>query len=144
QLDMASADGNAGRVAIEGWISTEAATSLFQLASQDLATLKSAAAQRSFKAVPLDVRASVAVRNTIRRSNSSNVIGILPGSKRPDEYLIYTAHWDHFGRLQGKTGDAIANGAIDNATGVAGIITLARALAHAAQQPTRHIVFMGV
>jgi len=144
QLDMASADGNAGRVAIEGWISNEAATSLFQLAGQDLTALKSAAVQRDFKAVPLDVRASVAVRNTIRRSNSSNVIGILPGSKRPDEYLIYTAHWDHFGRLQDKTGDAIANGAIDNATGVAGIITLARAFAHAAEKPQRSIVFLAV
>jgi Zn-dependent M28 family amino/carboxypeptidase len=144
QLDMASADGNAGRVAIEGWISNEAATSLFQLAGQDLTALKSAAVQRDFKAVPLDVRASVAVRNTIRRSNSSNVIGILPGSKRPDEYLIYTAHWDHVGRLQDKTGDAIANGAIDNATGVAGIITLARAFAHAAEKPERSIVFLAV
>jgi len=144
QLDMASADGNAGHVAIEGWISNEAATSLFQLAGQDLTALKSAAVQRDFKAVPLDVRASVAVRNTIRRSNSSNVIGILPGSKRPDEYLIYTAHWDHFGRLQDKTGDAIANGAIDNATGVAGIITLARAFAHAAEKPERSIVFLAV
>src|SRR5262245_25313081 len=144
QLDMARADGNAGRVAIEGWISNEAATSLFQLAGQDLATLKAAAAQRGFKAVPLDVRASVAVRNAIRRSNSSNVIGILPGTKRPDEYLIYTAHWDHFGRLQGKTGDAIVNGAIDNATGVAGIITLARAFAHASEKPERSIVFLAV
>jgi Zn-dependent M28 family amino/carboxypeptidase len=144
QLDMASADGNAGRVAIEGWISNEAATSLFQLAGQDLTALKAAATQRGFKAVPLDVRASVTVRNSIRRSNSSNVIGILPGSKRPDEYLIYTAHWDHFGILQDKTGDAIMNGAIDNATGVAGIITLARAFAHAAEKPERSVVFFAV
>jgi Zn-dependent M28 family amino/carboxypeptidase len=144
QLDMASPDGSAGRVAIEGWISNEAAASLFQLGGQDLAKLKSAAAQRGFKAVPLDVRASVAVRNSIRRSNSANVIGILSGSKRPDEYLIYTAHWDHFGRLQGKTGDAITNGAIDNGTGVAAIITLARAFAHAAEKPERSIVFLAV
>ena len=144
QLDMASSDGHAGRVAIEGWISNEAAGSLFQLGGQDFAALKAAAAQRGFKAVPLDVRASVSVRNAIRRSNSANVIGILPGSKRPDQYLIYTAHWDHFGRLQGKTDDAIANGAIDNATGVAGIITLARAFAHAAERPERSIVFLAV
>ena len=144
QLDMASSDGNAGRVAIEGWISEEATRSLFQLSGQDFAALKTAAAQRGFKAVPLDVRASVSVRNAIRRSNSANVIGILPGSKRPDEYLIYTAHWDHFGRLQGKTGDAIANGAIDNASGVAGIITLARAFAHATERPERSIIFLAV
>jgi Zn-dependent M28 family amino/carboxypeptidase len=144
QLDMASSEANAGRVAIEGWIRSEAAGTLFELGGQDFAALKAAAAQRGFKAVPLDVRASVSVRNAIRRSNSANVIGILPGSKRPDEYLIYTAHWDHFGRLQGKTGDAIMNGAIDNATGVAGIITLARAFAHAAERPQRSIVFLAV
>ena len=144
QLDLASADGNAGRIAIEGWISNEAAQSLFKLAGQDFATLKAAAAKRDFKAVPLGVQASVTVRNAIRRSNSSNVIGILPGSKRPDEYLIYTAHWDHFGHAADKPGDAIFNGAIDNATGVAGIMTLARAFAHASTRPERSIVFLAV
>jgi Zn-dependent M28 family amino/carboxypeptidase len=144
QLDLASADGNAGRIAIEGWISNEAAQSLFKLAGQDFATLKAAAAKRDFKAVPLGVQASVTVRNAIRRSNSSNVIGILPGSKRPDEYLIYTAHWDHFGHAADKPGDAIFNGAIDNATGVAGIMTLARAFAHASTPPERSIVFLAV
>ncbi|HEY7379403.1 MAG TPA: M28 family metallopeptidase [Steroidobacteraceae bacterium] len=144
QLDLATADGNVGRVAIEGWISNEAAQSLFKLAGQDLAALQAAAAKRDFKAVPLGVQASVTVRNAIRRSNSSNVIGILPGSKRPDEYLIYTAHWDHFGHAVDKPGDAIFNGAIDNATGVAGIMTLARAFAHATTPPERSIVFLAV
>jgi len=144
QLDMASSDGNANRIAIEGWISNEAAKSLFKLAGEDFAALTAAAAKRGFKAVPLDVQASVTVHNAIRRSNSSNVIGILPGSKRPDEYLIYTAHWDHFGHAADKPGDAIFNGAIDNGTGVAGIMTLARAFAHAATPPERSIVFLAV
>ena len=144
QLDLVRVNGNADRVAVEGWISIEAAHRLFELAGKDFDALKAAAARRDFKAVPLDVRASVLVRNSIRRTNSANVIGLLPGRKRPDEYLIYTAHWDHFGRAPDKKGDAIFNGAIDNATGVAGIITLARAFAHASTPPERSIVFLAV
>jgi len=143
QFDLANSDTNSG-LAIEGWISNEAAQALFKQAGQDFAALKTAATKRDFKAVPLGVQASVTVRNSIRRSNSSNVIGILPGSKRPDEYVIYTAHWDHFGHAANKPGDAIFNGAIDNATGVAGIMTLARAFAHASTPPERSIIFMAV
>ncbi len=144
QLDKASADGNAGRLAIEGWISGSAAEALFQLAGQDLAALKAAAVRRDFTAVPLNVQASVGVSNAIRRSNSSNVIGILPGSKRPDEYVLYMAHWDHLGRSLASTGDTIFNGAIDNATGVSGLITLAQTFARARPQPERSVIFAAV
>jgi Zn-dependent M28 family amino/carboxypeptidase len=144
QLDMASSDGNAGRVAIEGWISGQTAESIFQLAGQDLAALKAAAVRREFKAVPLDVRASVAVHNAIRRSNSSNVVGILPGSERPDEYVLYMAHWDHLGRSDAVTGDNIYNGAIDNGTGTAALITLAQAFARAKPAPERSVIFAAV
>ena len=144
QLDKASADGNAGRVAIEGWISGPTAEAIFQLAGQDLAALKAAAVRRDFKAVPLNLRASVAVRNSIRRSNSSNVVGILPGSKRPDEYMLYMAHWDHLGRSDAVTGDNIYNGAIDNATGTAALITLAQAFARAKPAPERSVIFVAV
>ncbi len=144
QLDLASADGNAGRVAIEGWITGETAAAIFQLAGQDLTALKAAAVQRGFKAAPLNVRASVAVHNAIRRSNSSNVIGLLPGSKRPDEYVLYMAHWDHLGRSDALSGDNIFNGAIDNATGVSALITLAQAYSRARQPPERSVIFAAV
>ena len=144
QLDMASSDGNAGRVAIEGWISGPTAEAIFQLAGKDLTALKAAAVRRDFKAVPLNLRASVAVHNSIRRSNSSNVVGILPGSKRPDEYMLYMAHWDHLGRSDAVTGDNIYNGAIDNGTGTAALITLAQAFARAKPAPERSVVFVAV
>ena len=144
QLDQVSADGNAGRVAIEGWISGETAEAVFKLAGRDLAALKAAAVKRDFKAVPLHVRASVAVNNSIRRSNSSNVVGILPGDKRPDEYVLYMAHWDHLGRSSATSADTIFNGAIDNATGVSGLITLAETFSHTQRKPERSIIFLAV
>jgi Zn-dependent M28 family amino/carboxypeptidase len=144
QLDKASADGNAGRVAIEGWISGQTAEAIFKLAGKDLTALKAAAVSRDFKAVPLNLRASVAVHNAIRRSNSANVVGILPGSQRPDEYMLYMAHWDHLGRSDAATGDNIYNGAIDNGTGTAALITLAQAFARAQPAPERSVIFVAV
>src|SRR3546814_11954366 len=74
---------------------------------------------------------------------SRNVIGVLPGTKRPDEYVLYTAHWDHLGRCAPVDGDDICNGAVDNATGVAGPVTLAQAY-QAAGAPRRTHVFLAV
>jgi Zn-dependent M28 family amino/carboxypeptidase len=144
QFDQVSADGNAGRVAIEGWISGATADAVFKLAGLDLAALKAAAVKRDFKAVPMHVRASVAVNNSIRRSNSSNVIGILPGTRRADEYVLYMAHWDHLGRSTATSGDTIYNGAIDNATGVSALITLADTFSRAQPKPERSIIFLAV
>jgi Zn-dependent M28 family amino/carboxypeptidase len=144
QLDKDSADGNAGRIAIEGWITGRAAEQLFALAGQDLPALKQAATVRGFKPVALDVRASGGVKNAIRRSNSSNVVGLLRGAKRPDEYVLYVAHWDHLGRSLAFSGDTIFNGAIDNATGVSGLITLAQKFSSARPAPERSIVFLAV
>jgi Zn-dependent M28 family amino/carboxypeptidase len=144
QFDQVSADGNAGRVAIEGWISGSTAEAVFRLAGLDLAALKAAAVKRDFKAVPMNVRASVGVNNSIRRSNSSNVVGILPGSERPDEYVLYMAHWDHLGKSTTVSGDPIYNGAIDNATGVSALITLAEAFGRAQPRPERSIIFLAV
>ncbi len=144
QLDKDSADGNAARAAIEGWITGQSADKLFALAGQDLAALKKAATQRGFKPVALETRASVGVKNAIRRSNSANVIGILPGTKRPDEYVMYVAHWDHLGRSLAFSGDTIFNGAVDNATGVAAMLTMAQQFARAKPAPERSIVFLAV
>ena len=144
QLDKDSADGNASRVAIEGWITGSSAEKLFALAGQDLAALKKAATQRGFKPVALETRASVEVKNAIRRSNSANVIGILPGAKRPDEYVLYVAHWDHLGRSLAFSGDTIFNGAVDNATGIAAMLTMAKQFASARPAPERSILFLAV
>jgi Zn-dependent M28 family amino/carboxypeptidase len=98
--------------------------------------------KRGFKPVPIGLTASTSVRNGIRRATSSNVVGVLPGSKRPGEYVVLTAHWDHLGRALAFSGDAIFNGAVDNATGTAGLLELARAFGTVRPAPERSVVFV--
>ena len=111
-----------------GWIQMSAATAILAAAGQDLPALSAAAKQKGFKPVPLGLKASLSFDNTIRRSTSRNVIGILPGKKRAGEYVLYTGHWDHLGRCKpDASGDNICNGAVDNATGTAMLAALAEA-----------------
>ena len=144
QLDMDAPDNHMDRVPIEGWITNPAAHAMFAAAGKDLDQLSAAASQQGFRAVPLGLTASAHLDNTIRRQNSRNVIGILPGAERPDEYVIYTAHWDHLGRCtRDETGDDICNGALDNASGSAGLVALAEAQS-AAGPAERSLVFLSV
>jgi Zn-dependent M28 family amino/carboxypeptidase len=144
-LDSESADGNARRPAIEGWVTLATAQKICALAGRDFATLEAAAARRGFVPVPLAARASVAVRNTIRHARSANVVGLIEGTARPNEYVLYMAHWDHFGKRTREDGSSeIFSGAVDNATGVAGILEIAKAFAHAEQRPARSVVFLAV
>ncbi|MEZ5532908.1 MAG: M28 family peptidase [Steroidobacteraceae bacterium] len=144
QLDMQVADKRAGRVAIEGWITHERAAALVAAAGHDFAALKKAASTRGFAPVPLDVRATASVHNTLHRSNSANVLAMIPGTKRPGEYVLYVAHWDHLGRTQGGEGDQTFNGAVDNATGTAGLLAIAAAFAGARERPERSIALLAV
>ncbi len=137
-------DGNAGRCALEGWITQARARQLLDMSGHDLAALQQAAATRAFKAVPLGTLAAGGVRNVIRRARSPNVAAILPGKSRPNEYVIYMAHWDHFGRALALSGDTIFNGAVDNATGVAGILAIARGFRELLPAPARSVVFVSV
>ncbi|MFZ5609155.1 MAG: M28 family metallopeptidase [Pseudomonadota bacterium] len=141
QLDLAHADGNEGRAAVEGWISEDAAHRLFAAAGLDFAALQEAAAARGFAAVPMGAQMSVAFANKIRRSESANVIGIVEGRERPEEAVLYLAHWDHLGRGPADArGDDIYNGAVDNASGVAGLLEIARQFA--AKPARRSVVFI--
>ena len=127
-----------------GWLTLDAATRLFADSGLDLASLRAQAGRPGFHAVPLRSRATISLDNQIRRQESRNVVGILPGRSRPDEYVIYTAHWDHLGRCDADaSGDDICNGATDNASGTAGLIALAEAHAHAGPAK-RSIVFVAV
>jgi len=144
QLDMQASDGRAGRVAIEGWITRERAAALLAAAGQEFAALKQAASTRGFRPLPLDVRVTAGVRNTLHASNSANVIATIPGSQRPGEYVFYVAHWDHLGRTQGAQGDQTFNGAVDNASGVAGLLAIAAAYRRAPSPPARSVVFLAV
>lgn len=108
-----------------GWIQKPAAEALFSSAGKDFTALAAAAKVKGFKAVPLGVKANASWTNTIRRQASKNVIGVLPGTERPDEVVLYSAHWDHLGRCDAIDGDDICNGAVDNASGVAALVALA-------------------
>ncbi|WCM26160.1 M28 family peptidase [Sphingomonas sp. QA11] len=110
-----------------GWIQKPAAEALFASAGKDFAALAAAAKVKGFKAVPLGLKANGSWTNTIRRQASKNVVGVLPGTERPDEVVLYSAHWDHLGRCDAVNGDDICNGAVDNASGVAALVALAEA-----------------
>jgi Zn-dependent M28 family amino/carboxypeptidase len=92
----------------------------------------------------MPVTASITLRNAVRRSTSNNVLGVLPGGERADEYVVYMAHWDHLGMDASLEGDQIYNGALDNATGTAGLLELARAFASLEMPPKRSLLFLAV
>ena len=145
QISLAADDKNADRVAVESWITGDAAKTLFAAAGLDLQQEMDAAKQRGFKPKPLNMTASVSLESEVRTSNSRNVVAKLPGSKNPDEAIIYTAHWDHLGvndHAEGK--DHIFNGAVDNATGTAGLLAMARQAAQLPERPERSLVFVAV
>jgi Zn-dependent M28 family amino/carboxypeptidase len=137
-------DGNSGRTALEGWITEARGRQLMELAGQDFDALKSAAVKRGFKPVPLGVTATGGVRNAVRHKRSPNIVGSMEGKDRPDEYVIYMAHWDHLGLDDNPEGDRVYNGAVDNASGVAGILTIARAYRDMLPGASRSVLFIAV
>jgi Zn-dependent M28 family amino/carboxypeptidase len=138
-----SKDGGNSQTLANGWIQKSVAKEIFAAAGQDLDKQMTAAKQKGFKAVPLGLTASMSFDNEISRKNSKNVVGVLKGSKRPDEYVLYTAHWDHLGICTPVDGDNICNGAIDNATGTAALVALAEGFTKAGA-PDRSVVFLAV
>jgi Zn-dependent M28 family amino/carboxypeptidase len=144
QYNMDEAGGHMDQSKVIGWLTNAAARRVLEASGQDLDALSAAAKRPGFKAVPVRARASVSLTNQIKRQASKNVIGILPGRTRPNEYVIYTAHWDHLGRCDADpTGDDICNGAVDNASGTAGLIALAEAQAKRGAAG-RSIIFLAV
>jgi len=129
------------------WITDDAGKRLMKLAGQDLDALRARAASRDFQPVPLGIKARLDLKSEVKRVSAPNVVGILPGSdpKLRDEYVVYSAHWDHLGiGAPNKNGDTIYNGAVDNATGVAAVLAIAQAFANlpAAQRPRRSSLFL--
>jgi Zn-dependent M28 family amino/carboxypeptidase len=146
RFDLVTPDKNMWRASVEGWISLDRAKQLFASAGQDFDALKARAATREFKPVPLGVTASVHITNKLRTLDSRNVAAKLEGSdpKLTDEYVVYTAHWDHLGIGPEVKGDKIYNGALDNASGTAGLLEIARAFTQAKPAPKRSILFLAV
>jgi len=142
QFDLVTPDKNMSRASIEGWMTLDQSKAVLKMAGQDFDALKKLAATRDFKPVSLGVTASMTLRNKLRTIESQNVIGKLPGSdpKSKDEFVVYTAHWDHFG----KTKEGIFHGAEDDALGCAALIEMARAFKQLPSPPKRSILFLAV
>ncbi len=139
---------DSARLKVKSWVTEEAAKKIATLAGKDLDQLRSAANQRGFRSVPLDVRTSVALTCEIRERDTANVLGILPGSdpELADEYVMLMAHHDHIGRAAERdaSGDDIYNGAIDNAAGTAALLAMARSVSTATEKPKRSILIAAV
>lgn len=137
-------DGSINALPLKAWMTEDAARKLAQLAGQNLEALRQSAQTRDFKPVPLTARVEANLKYAVRRVTSPNVVGIFRGSdeKLKNEYVVYSAHWDHFGIRPDQPGDNIYNGAVDNATGVAGILAAAKAFAALEEKPRRSILFI--
>ena len=146
RFNLSTPDKNMRRAAIEAWISLDAATELLKMAGHDYQKLKAQAATREFTPVALGLTASVSLKQKMRSVESDNVVARLPGADATlkDEYVIYTAHWDHLGVGTPVNGDAIYNGALDNATGCAALLEIARQMKGMKAQPKRSILFLFV
>jgi Zn-dependent M28 family amino/carboxypeptidase len=146
KFDLATADSNRARASMEGWLHLDQARAILAAAGQDFDSLKARAATREFRPVPLGVNGSVTIRNAIRSVASRNVLARLEGSDSAgrDEHIVYTAHWDHFGVGEPVDGDSIYNGALDNATGTAALLVLAKAFKAMPTPPRRSILFAAV
>ncbi|HVF51567.1 MAG TPA: M28 family metallopeptidase [Pyrinomonadaceae bacterium] len=145
-FDIQTPDKNMGRAAVEGWMTLDKTKELFSAGGKNFDELKKAAITKDFRPVALGAQANFNLKNTLREINSANVIARLDGSdpKLKEEYVVYTAHWDHLGRDPQKQGDQIFNGALDNASGIGTLIEMARAYTKLATPPKRSLVFLAV
>ena len=143
-FELDQPDKNVGAVQVRSWITLDVAKKLLADSGQDFDALKKAALKKNFRPVALKAKANISIKQTLRSFKSRNVVGKIEGSdpKLSDEWVIYTAHWDHLGRHLDLPGDQIFNGAIDNASGVASIIQIGAAFAKLNPPPRRSVLFM--
>jgi Zn-dependent M28 family amino/carboxypeptidase len=135
--------GDGYHLLVKGWVSLEAAGRLFAVAGLDFDDLARAAARPGFKPVPLNLSANLTLHNEVRSVVSHNVVALVKGSRRPREVVVYSAHWDHFGTRPGPDGKPqVFHGAIDNGSGVAGLLELARVYAQTKPAPERSVLFI--
>ena len=143
-FDVLSTDNDTARTAIESWITVDKARELFTACGKNFDELKKSAVRKDFRPVALGAKANLSLQNSVRKIFSDNVIAKLGGSdpKLKNEYIVYTAHWDHLGRDTSLKGDQIYNGAVDNASGVAAILEVADAFKHLKTAPKRTVLFL--
>ncbi|NNE58386.1 MAG: M28 family peptidase [Hellea sp.] len=144
QYDLVRPDGGANRTLLEGWLHYDAAKSVLDAAGHDIETLKADALKKGFKPVALkDVKLDARIDQKVSTVKSRNVAGGVVGTKYPDEYILYMAHWDHLGVNSSLEGDQIFNGAVDNATGTAAILEIGQAFVEQGI-PERSAIFVAV
>ncbi|MFO7448260.1 MAG: M28 family metallopeptidase [Ignavibacteriaceae bacterium] len=145
QFYLIPQDSNLLNCEIEGWINIQKAGEIFAQAGLNFEQLKTAAAKPGFKAVPMNLTLSINLKNDFMESVSNNVLAVWEGSERSDEFIIYTAHWDHYGMDSSLAGeDKIYNGAVDNATGTAALLEIAEAFTKLPERPKRSVLFLAV
>ena len=143
RFELADKNKNQHKAAVEGWLTGDSAEQLFAASGQSIQSLRKKALAKDFQAIALGGTASISIKNQLREIDSSNVIGYIPGKTKPDEALLYMAHWDHFGLDFSRKDDKIFNGAQDNAGGIAGLIALAEHY-QKQPQPERSVLFIAV
>jgi Zn-dependent M28 family amino/carboxypeptidase len=133
-------------VQLKSWVTYDAAFRIAKLGGHDLPTLEKRARERSFTPSPLGAKLRINLKSSVATLNSPNVVGLLPGSdpKLKDEYVVFSAHYDHLGVRERNPGDKIYNGALDNASGVAAVLSIAETMAHMKTRPRRSVLFMTV
>lgn len=141
---LQSPDDGLSKCAFEGWITQTAAGKLFKNSTIEGKNMLQKALAKDFKPTPMGLTLDHTMQVETEKQLSNNVIGILPGTDRADEYIIYTAHWDHIGIGPVVKGDSIYNGALDNASGMATFMAIAKAFAEAKEKPKRSIIFLAV
>lgn len=143
-LYLKADDNNMSRCEFEGWVSLQAAKAIFAMAGKKDYDFTHEAVNQDFMPFSLNLNLSLGFKNKIKNSTSKNVVGLLKGSTNPEEVIIYSGHWDHFGVGPVVDGDSIFNGAVDNASGVASILEIAHAFVHQENPPKRSVLFMAV
>ncbi|MGH6629394.1 MAG: M20/M25/M40 family metallo-hydrolase, partial [Burkholderiales bacterium] len=137
-------DGNTPALKLKSWVTEEAARKIAQLGGQNLDQLRQSATSRNFKPVPLNAKLDMTLRSQVQRLTSPNVVAVYRGNDLTlkNEYVVYSAHWDHLGIRPDQPGDNIYNGAVDNATGIAGMLSIAKACTSLIIRPKRSILFI--
>ncbi len=141
KFSLVDDNNNASQVGVMGWLHLNAARELFEKAGLDYGELKRKASKPGFTPVSLNTAASLKFNNAIEHAESQNVAGILEGTSKPDEWVMLHAHWDHLGKAEKNGQTTIYNGAVDNASGVAGVLTLADALTKTEKAFSRTVMF---
>lgn len=141
-LYIKTQDGNAKNCALTGWITENAVQQIFEAKGLNFANAKKSASERNFKAIPLGTKLNLEINNSIEFNETKNVVGIIEGTSKKDECIVYSAHWDHFGIGPKYGNDSIYNGAIDNGTALAAMLETAHQFKN--KKPKRSVVFMAV